>query len=547
MRVSSLAAALAIVAFASCSPPVDSTGLAIHDPLALIDDVQGPLRLYVLPGDSFACDTTTGMVSPEVADLPEGMFLDAIADLSLDVMSSRAMVSLDVPAGTYTVLVRGKGTDPVTMIPNQFIATACATSMIENGSTREVRLTLLPITGMGVCGDAVRSPDEQCEDGNTVDGDGCSATCRTERFPINTTTAGAQNHASVAGAPGRNWNITYDSANTTVLLRTLAPDGSTISSPSVLAMDADVDVLLADVELGSQLLADVGVAPDGRIAFAFVDFNMGPDVRLAFFDASRVPQNGSRSVLVSDGMTGSPRTNPAVAFAGDGTLMVVYEDMSSATGLSGATFASGSFTPTGPFEVGSGLTRAASPDVAGTSDGFVVAMTGGGDVHYQRFGTDGAARDAAAVVVSAGAGAQDQPSVGAHRGGDFLVAWRDELADGAASGIGARAFAADGTPRQDAFVLNTTVGGAQSQPAVAAGSTTFAVSWISDASARARNVSGSGEPLPNFESPPTTVDFEVAAAASEITAAAGGTDTAPAWMAVTNQGDDVYGRFFVLP
>jgi len=55
------------------------------------------------------------------------------------------------------------------------------------------------------------------------------------------------------------------------------------------------------------------------------------------------------------------------------------------------------------------------------------------------------------------------------------------------------------------------------------------------------------EPLPNFESPPTTVDFQVAASASEVTAAAGGTDTAPAWMAVTNQGDDIYARFFVLP
>ena len=29
-----------------------------------------------------------------------------------------------------------------------------------------------------VCGNGVLDPNEQCDDGNTVDGDGCTATCR---------------------------------------------------------------------------------------------------------------------------------------------------------------------------------------------------------------------------------------------------------------------------------------------------------------------------------------------------------------------------------
>src|SRR5262249_35967116 len=32
----------------------------------------------------------------------------------------------------------------------------------------------------GVCGDGSVDPGEQCDDGNTISGDGCSATCQTE-------------------------------------------------------------------------------------------------------------------------------------------------------------------------------------------------------------------------------------------------------------------------------------------------------------------------------------------------------------------------------
>ncbi len=546
MRSPSLAAVFALVTATSCAPPVDGAAMAIHDPLALIDDVEGPLRLFILPSASYTCDGTTGMVSPEVPDVAEGMVLDAVVDLSLTVEASRAMASIDVPEGDYTVLVRGKGTDPVTMIPNVFIATGCAASSIANGATREVRITLLPIIGMGVCGDGTLSPDEQCEDGNTADGDGCGATCRTERFIVNTTTGGVQNHPAVGGAPGQRWTITYDSGNMTTLIRTLAPDGSTITSPSVLSMDADIDTVLSDISFGSQLLSDVAVAGDGRIGMAFADFNMGPDIRVAFFGADRVPQNGGNSVRVYDGSSGMPGGNPAVAFAGNGTMMVVYEDPTSSTGLRGATFASGSFTPTGPFDVGTGLSAASAPDVAGTSDGFVVVMSAAGDVHAQRFGADGTPRDAAAVAVSMAAGVQDQPAVGATSGGDFLVTWRDELLDGGDTGIGARAFGSDGTPRQDAFTLNTDTTGPQSQPSVAAGASRFLVAFVSRGQARARYVSTMGDPLPNREAPPTTADFEIASSAIEVAAAAGGSDTTPVVMTVTHDADDVFARFLPL-
>lgn len=42
-----------------------------------------------------------------------------------------------------------------------------------------------------VCGNKITEPPEQCDDGNTVSGDGCSATCKTENKPPICTTAAA--------------------------------------------------------------------------------------------------------------------------------------------------------------------------------------------------------------------------------------------------------------------------------------------------------------------------------------------------------------------
>ena len=35
---------------------------------------------------------------------------------------------------------------------------------------------------LDICGDGIRSAKEQCDDGNTVDGDGCSSDCKTIEF-----------------------------------------------------------------------------------------------------------------------------------------------------------------------------------------------------------------------------------------------------------------------------------------------------------------------------------------------------------------------------
>lgn len=525
---------LACSSLLSCATDVGATGLAINDPLDLIDDIDpGGLRLFVLPAETYSCAATTGVVSPMVPDVEQGMVEDAIADVGLTVMSSAAREQLSVPAGAYTVLVRGKGTDPVTHVPDTFIATGCTAVSIGEGETQEIRVTLIPIVGMGECGDGVFSPDEQCEDGNTAGGDGCSASCRTEPFVISTT-AGMQNNPALAGASGQRWAASYDSELTNVLLRLLDPSGATITFPSALSMDS----VVPSAGTGMYLLSDVAMASDGRVGVSFTSY---PEVQVALFDADRNIQGGGPVMLRAAAGNGK---RSRLAFAGNGALLVAFEDDMSGTGLSGSVIAAGSTTAGALFDIGA--SGASAPSVAGASDHFVVAFSAGGDVFVQRFGSDGAPRDAAPVaVLEDAAGTQDQPAVAALPDGRVLVAWRDSGGDGAGTAIRARAFATDGSPAGAAITLNTTTAGDQSAPAVAGASDRFFVAFQSGASIRARVLSSQGDPIPNREQPPTTADFELAASGAQPAVATGGTDGTRA-MTVWAEGGDIRGRFYPL-
>lgn len=523
----------------SCASDVGGHRLAINDPLDLIDDVQGPLRLYVLDSQGFGCDATVGMVTPEVPDLPEGMFEDAVADLSLTVSGSMASAEVSVPTGEFVVLVRGKGTDPVSGRTGVFIATGCAVQSVGSGETREVPITLLPITGSGVCGDGTLSPDEECEDGNTMAGDGCNATCRIEPTTINTTVAGTQNHPQVGGAMGRRWFVGFDSDNSTSLVRVLEPGLGAVTNPVALSTDGDIDAALSDIGPGTQLLSAFAVHASGRVAWAFVDFNPTPsDIRVVFTSQDRLPAGNTAQVV--DGMA----SNPRIAFDGAGAAMVVYTDNAMASGAGAQLFAPDATTPLLGAPIAIGSAAMTTPVVAGLDAGFVVAFASGGDVFAQRFGADGAPRDATPIAVGPAAGTQDQPGVAAMSDGSFVVVWRDDTLDGAGHGIGYRAYGADGMPRGDAAALNTTTAGEQGAPAIAGGAGGYAVVFTDGAGIRARVLSPNATPILNRQAPPAAVDFPIAAAGSEPAVAAGGDGR---FLAVWTDGGDIRGAAHPLP
>jgi hypothetical protein len=532
--------ALAMLAIGCAAPTGNGSAIALRDPLGLIDDVYASgntLRLLVLPGDRYVCDPPTGSVTPEVADASVGATPDAVVDVEL-AREEIAAHEVTVPPGTWLVLVRGKGTDPGSGVMNTVIARGCAGAMVENGGTTGVTIALAPVSSPGVCGDALLSPDEQCE--GTPE---CDAECRTIAEPINTTTAGRQALARVAARTGQQVVVVWESTGDSAFQRLMTADGRTIAAGGPLEIDEEIAAPAAQTEPAA------AVAGDGRFAIAFADFAGAADgdVRVGFFTASRVLTGGLRAARVD--RAGAQR-RPVIAFAASGAAMVVFEDSQSATGLSGRIF-----DPTGApqgaeaFPVGAGATVATAPAIAATAAGFAIAFESGGDVLWQRHAEDGTPIDPTAMAVEPSSGTREAPTVAAN-GDQLVIAWAEINAPGDAMGLGVRARLFDGAAAAgETFTVNTTIERDQGRPSAAAAPAGFLIAFESAGSVRARVIESTGEPGLNRERPPSFADFEVAPVATGPAAAAiGAGATAWWWIAFLAPGDgeDVFARRFPM-
>ncbi len=516
-----------------CSADTGGGAVALRDPLGLVDDVfasGNPLRLYVLPGDGYACDPTTGRVSPEVQDLAVGALPDAVVDVSLtqDELGGR---DVSVPVGAWTVLVRGKGTDVASGRMGVPIATGCASTSVGNGETVEVRVTLAPVVGMGLCADGILSPDEQCEP--SMGAPECGMDCRTVAEAVNSTLDGAQSTPRAAARPGQNVAVVWglDMGSFGVGLRYLDPSGRpTLRGPQ--AVDTTFDLSSLAPLPGSQQEPSLAVAADGRVGIALWDLTPAGagDVKVGFFGGSGMALGATRPARTD---AAGLQQAPSIAFSSDGRAMVVFQDSRSATGLSGRVFdATGTVVGDEAFEVGTGQTSGTAPQVAAAGSGFVVAFVAGDNIHAQRFGADGSPTDAAAIPVDAAGSARSAPALAALTDGSFLVAYTEQnaMGDGMGSGIRARIFPATGMPTDAAFLVNSTVAGDQSQPSVAAAGSRFLVAFSSNGSVRGAIVSAGGDPSLNRERPPTLGDFEVApSGATAPSATVVGTGATQAW------------------
>lgn len=545
----------------SCSTGAEPQGatLALRDPYALIDDITpAVLRVIVLPASGFSCDSASGVVSPSPSEVRDATIPEAVVNVSVDIVMSGATSTVDLAAGEYVVLVRGRGNDVPSMRMDVVIATSCATTTVASGETKEVALELKPVVLMGSCGDGILSPDEQCEDSNMAAGDGCDARCQTEPFTFNVPPDGDQITPSVAWTAGARVVGAYDSTAPTDGVHLMYRDdrGAVIASPTALSVDVDVEP-----RPGIQTESSVSVGGD-RVFVAFTDFVSameGSNVRVKIFTLSgrTPPADMTTSVLVHTGVDMN-QGNPAIASRADGATMVVFEDQSAPTGLRGRVFAPGSSMPAGAdaFTVGAGATGGVAPQIAATSSGFVVVFNAAGDVHYQRFDADGTPTDVTAHSLLSGGeltGTQDQPTVatagcsGAAACG--IVAWRDDgpMGDGDGTAIRAILITGDGMPMGSAFLVDTTAAGAQSEPTAAAGATRYVVAWQSATSVRARVFALDGSAALNRakEPAPSSNDFTVVAAGAHPAAAIGGADGA--LLVVYEAAGDIGGRLFALP
>jgi len=520
----------------SCATPdeIRIPGVELRDPLGLMD-VVGELRLLVFTADVLGCDSATGTTTPSLDEDMAALFPDATVDLRF---SQDEQETVNVDAGSYTILVRGWGTDPVSGRMNVIVATGCQTVDVGSGATMDVTIEMRDVVGEGVCMDGVLSPDEQCEPGT---GPNPCVDCRTQSFVAHTTTEAMQGAPSVAWAAGGRLVLGFDSTEASfpgVRMMVRSETGELVTSPSALAVDAPVDV--GAIISGAQTTTTVAASGAGFLV-AFQDLSTamveGGDILARTFDANRTPAGPPFMLAPSAGM----QANPSAAMLADGTALVAFEDATSSSGLSGRVVASGATSPSGDvFAIGA--SGGSAPDVSVAGSSFVVAFASAGNVFAQRFDASGAVMDATPIAVTEGGVGLASPAVAGLGDGSFFVVWQDP---GAAE-IRGRAFGADGAPVVPSLSVNTTPG-APAAPDVAGGADRFLVTWEDGGTVRGRLFDGAGMPARNREQPPTGDDF-VLGSGNEARVATGGTRSGGtlAFVAYTSAGD-VQGRVLPLP
>ena len=117
---------------------------------------------------------------------------------------------------------------------------------------------------------------------------------------------------------------------------------------------------------------------------------------------------------------------------------------------------------------------------------FVISWSGEGPgdtsgIFARRFDANGNALDAQEFLVNTSVGVSEgEPAIAMDDDGDFVIAWQGTDAD--VDGIFARRFAADGTAKDaNEFLVNTTTGEVQKHPAVVMDAVgNFVIAWESD-------------------------------------------------------------------
>lgn len=264
-------------------------------------------------------------------------------------------------------------------------------------------------------------------------------------------------------------------------------------------------------------------------------------------------------LLVNDFLAGAQRAVPdtmAVASGAAGSVVVfegrglddrngVYARRFDADGAAlGDSFAVNTTTTGGQH----------TPSVAMADDGgFVIAWAGRGigdksGVFFQRYDATGATVGDETLVNTTVGGVQSDPAVALQADGSIVVAWQGPV-DGDAVAVGMRRFDADGVAIGDEVRVNTTTDDDQVAPAIAAlGDGEFVIGWQS----RHQDGSGWGLFAQRFAADGASIEGEIELAStsegdqSGLALAAGEDDGfVAAWQTLTDaSGWDVAARQF---
>ncbi|MDL2336987.1 MAG: hypothetical protein QFE16_04010, partial [Pseudomonadota bacterium] len=207
----------------------------------------------------------------------------------------------------------------------------------------------------------------------------------------------------------------------------------------------------------------------------------------------------------------SNQTEVSVAGLSTGGYVLVWradtQDGSGSYGVYGQRYAADGSRVGAEFLANTTITsNQYEPSVLGLSDGtFVVAYrsdysdaaaTYTNDVLAQRYATDGTRLGAEFTLNTSGGATQFQPRLSALSGGGYVAVWTDTSGDASGYGIGAQVFNNDGTKVGSLISVNTTVAGTQQGPdVVGLASGGFVAVWESGASIFAQRFSAAGVPV----------------------------------------------------
>lgn len=509
---------------------------ALTDPREVLARVGGELRLLVLPA-SYSCDETTGSETPSAGLTPDAPVLDAKSDLRF---SASAGVTVQLIPGDYTVVVHGWGTDPVLDIPGSLVASGCSEVTLASSATRELRIALRERFARGTCGDDNLTADEQCDDNNTMDGDGCAANCTVEPERLHSTTMLTQRQPRLAWRADTRAVLAFasDSPGIGVRFTLLDDQGARIHSPTFLELDDEPERIV-----GTENDPSVAIGGD-RALLSWSGFGgaynadgMG-DVRVQGFDLATRSELAASATVAAD--ESGQQNASRIAANRTGAALVVWQDSHSATGLSARFFAANMTTPAGAAVDIPSSAMATAPHVSAHDNGFVVVFVAAQHIYGITFDESGTP---STVAIDLSGDEGSAPAVASLDSGETLVVWQstDNI-------IRARLFDEALVAAGDAFTISTTEAGTVSAPVVAAGLNRFAVAWSAGSAIRGRFLNETSAPLLNRATPVSTADFSIVANGSEPTVAVGGAGYALfAWRSRANDAGDIYGSAIPLP
>ena len=334
-------------------------------------------------------------------------------------------------------------------------------------------------------------------------------------FQVNLHTEFAQTSPAVTGLPTGGFVVSWDNNSWAHPAALPAGEGN---STGLIAQIFDenggrvgTEFVVNDIFASTQNEVELAAKADGTIVAVYTDFGgadgSGGGVFMREFDNTGTALGASQQVNTQ---TSSSQSDAEVDVLAGGRVVVTWTSTDSPPAGDGsgngvyARLFEADGTPVGPeFLVNSStlFSQDGAVVTALADGGFVVVwdddsgLDGSGvSVLQQRFDVDGTPVGPEVLVNETVSSTQDDPYVIALDDGGWIVSWSDASgADGSGTGVFAQRYAADGSPVDGQFQLNTEFSSTQNQSRlVHLGNDAFAAVWTSVTSGTAGDGNNAG-------------------------------------------------------